>query len=199
MTARRQPATEQIIDTQVIYSGKKATLKLHTVDLGDGRTSTREIIEHPGVAAIVPIDAEGNVVFVRQYRLAVGDMMLEIPAGVLDPGESAEEGAQRELREETGLRAGKLTRLGPEFFVSPGISTEWIRLFLAQDLQDAPLDPDEDEDIVTERVPLAEAVRMVERGELRDAKSITGILLAARLLETPVGQGPSPDPSRLGP
>jgi ADP-ribose pyrophosphatase len=131
--------------------------------------------------------------------LAVGDMMLEIPAGVLDPGESAEEGAQRELREETGLRAGKMTPLGREFFVSPGISTEWIRLFLAQDLQDAPLDPDEDEDIETERIPLAEAVRMVERGELRDAKSITGILLAARLLETPVGQGPSPDPSRLGP
>jgi ADP-ribose pyrophosphatase len=108
--------------------------------------------------------------------------MLEIPAGVLDPGEAPEEGAQRELQEETGLRAGKLTRLGPEFFVSPGISTEWIRLYLAQDLQDAPLAPDEDEDIVIERVPLAEAVRMVERGELRDAKSITGILLAARRL-----------------
>lgn len=182
MTARRQPASERIIDTELVYSGKKATLKLHTVDLGDGRTSKREIIEHPGVAAIVPIDADGNVVFVRQYRLAVGDMMLEIPAGVLDPGESAEEGAQRELREETGLRAGQLTPLGREFFVSPGISTEWIRLFLAQDLQDAPLEPDEDEDIVTERVPLAEAVRMVERGELRDAKTIAGVLLAARVV-----------------
>ena len=184
MTARRKPGVERIIDTQVIYSGKKATLKLHTVDLGDGRTSIREIIEHPGVAAIVPIDGDGKVVFVRQYRLAVGDTMLEIPAGVLDPGEAAEEGAQRELREETGLRAGKLTPLGREFFVSPGISTEWIRLFLAEDLQDAPLDPDDDEDIEIERVPLAEAVRMVERGELRDAKSIAGVLLAARAVDS---------------
>ena len=181
MTARRQPAPERVIDTQVIYSGKKATAEACTPSTwATGAPSTREIIEHPGVAAIVPIDADGNVVFVRQYRLAVGDVMLEIPAGVLDPGESPEDGAQRELREETGMRAGKLTPLGREFFVSPGISTEWIRLFLAQDLQDAPLDPDEDEDIVIERVPLAEAVRMVERGELRDAKTITGILLAAR-------------------
>lgn len=182
MTSRRKPAPERITETKVIYEGKKATVKVHTVDLGAGRTSTREIIEHPGVAAIVPIDADGNVVLVRQYRLAVGDMMLEIPAGVLDGDEPPDVGAQRELQEETSLRAGKLTPLGPRFYVSPGISTEWIQVFLAQDLHEAPLDPDEDEDIEIERIPLADAVRMVERGELRDAKSITGILLAAKRL-----------------
>lgn len=170
-----------MIESRIVYSGKKATLRLDTVDLGGGRTSAREIIEHPGVAAIVPLDADGNVLFVRQYRLAAQAVLLEIPAGVLDPGEDAEVGAQRELREETGMRAGRLTQLGAEFYVSPGISTEWIRLYLAEDLVEDPLSADEDESIVVERVPLAEAVRMVERGELRDAKTITGILLAARL------------------
>jgi ADP-ribose pyrophosphatase len=182
MTSRRKPASERITETKIIYEGRKATVKLHTVDLGDGRTSTREIIEHPGVAAIVPVDADGNVVLVRQYRLAVGDMMLEIPAGVLDGDEAPEVGAQRELQEETGLRAGRLTPLGPRFFVSPGISTEWIQVFLAEELSESPLNPDEDEDIETVRVSLAEAVRMVERGEFRDAKSITGVLLATKHL-----------------
>lgn len=179
---RRQPSVERITETQVIYEGRKATLKVYTVDLGDGRTSTREIYELPPVAVIVPVDAEGNVVFVRQYRLATGDFMLEVPAGVSDPGESVDDCAQRELREETGLQAGKMTTLAPQFFVSPGISTEWMRLYLAEDLSEAPLDPDEDEDIAIERIPLAEAVRMAVQGELRDAKSIAGVLLAAQRL-----------------
>ncbi len=183
MTSRRKPAPERVLQTTVVFEGKKATVKLHTVDLGDGRTSTREIIEHAGVAAIVPVDSDGNVVFVRQYRLAVGDVTLEIPAGVLDPGEEPETAAQRELQEETGLRAEKITKLGPRFYVSPGISTEWIQIYLAEELSEAPLYPDEDEDIEVERVPLSEAVRMVERGELCDAKSITGVLLAARRLK----------------
>ena len=173
---------DRVIESRVVYSGRKATLRLDTIDLGEGRTSVREIVEHPGVTAIVPIDADGNVVLVRQYRLATGNVLLEIPAGVIDPGEDPDECAQRELREETGLRAGRLTRLGLEFFVSPGISTEWIRLYLAEDLSEDRLEADEDEEIVVQRVPLAEAVRMVERGELRDAKSITGVLLAARRL-----------------
>ncbi len=176
----RKPAPERIVSTETVYAGRKATVKVHRVQLADGREATREIIEHPGVAAIVPIDADGNVVLVRQYRLAIGDIVYEIPAGVLDGDEAPETGAQRELQEETGLRAGKITPLGPRFFVSPGISTEWIQVFLAEDLSEAPLDPDEDEDIETVRVPLSEALRMIERGELCDAKSITGILLAAR-------------------
>ena len=177
----REPAEERVIESRIVYSGKKAKLRLDRVDLGEGRTAMREIIEFPGVAAIVPLDADGNVLCVRQYRLAAQDVLLEIPAGVLDPGEDAEAGAQRELREETGMRAGRLTQVGGEFYVSPGISTEWIRLYLAEDLAEDPLSADEDENIVVERVPLAEAVRMVERGELRAAKSITGILLVARL------------------
>jgi ADP-ribose pyrophosphatase len=181
VTGSREPAEEKVIESTVVYSGRKATLRLDTIDLGDGRTSTREIVEHPGVAAIIPLDAEGNVLFVRQYRLAATDVLLELPAGVLDPGEDAATGAQRELREETGMRAGRLTRLGAEFYVSPGISTEWIALFLAEDLVHDPLAADEDENIAVERVPLAEAVRMIERGELRDAKTITGVLLVARL------------------
>jgi ADP-ribose pyrophosphatase len=176
----RKPAPERIVSSKTVFTGKKATVKVHQVQLADGREATREIIEHPGVAAIVPIDADGNVVLVRQYRLAIGDIVYEIPAGVLDGDEAPETGAQRELQEETGLRAGKITPLCQRFFVSPGISTEWIQVFLAEGLSEAPLDPDEDEDIETVRVSLAEALRMVERGELCDAKSITGILLASR-------------------
>jgi ADP-ribose pyrophosphatase len=178
----REPAPERIIGTETVFAGKKATVKVHTVELADGRKAIREIIEHPGVAAIVPIDADGNVVLVRQFRLAIGEIVHEIPAGVLASGEEPEAGAQRELQEETGLRAGRITRLGPRFYVSPGISTEWIQVFLAEELSEAPLAPDEDEDIETVRVPLGEVMRMVERGELRDAKSITGVLLAARTL-----------------
>jgi ADP-ribose pyrophosphatase len=179
----REPAPERVLESRTIYNGKKVTLRLDTIDLGEGRTSTREIIEHPGVAAIVPVDADGNVLLVRQYRLAAQDVLLEIPAGVLDPGESAEACAQRELREETGRQAARLTSLGGEIYVSPGVSSEWIRIFLAEDLSEAPLDADEDENIAVVRVPLAEAVEMAARGEFRDAKTITGILLAARRLQ----------------
>ena len=108
-------------------------------------------------------------------------MTLEIPAGVMDDGETPEECAQRELSEETGMRAGTLTKLA-DFYVSPGISTEVIHLYLAEHLSDAPGQPDEDEDIVVKRVPLSTAVLMAAKGEFADAKTLTGVLLAARRL-----------------
>ncbi len=181
MSEDREPAVEHVIESKRIFEGRICALRVDTVRLEDGRTATREIIEHDPVVAMVPVEADGTVVLIRQFRLATGGVMLEIPAGIVDPGEDAVTAAQRELREETGLRATKLTQIG-EFFASPGFLTELMTIFLAEGLEPAPLDADEDEDIVIRRVSLDEAVRLVEDGQIKDAKSVAGILLAARRL-----------------
>lgn len=181
MSEDREPAPERVIESKRIFEGRICALRVDTVVLDDGRKATREIVEHDPVVGIVPVDADGTVVLIRQFRLATGGVMLEIPAGIVDPGEDARDAAQRELREETGLRAAKLTQLG-EFFASPGFLTELMTIFLAEGLEPAPLDADEDEDIVIQRVTLDEAVRLAESGEIKDAKSVAGILLAARRL-----------------
>jgi len=175
----QEPAPDHVIDSRIIYGGKKATLRLDTIELTGGKTSIREIVEHPGVVAVVPIDTDGNVVLVRQYRLAAESVLVEIPAGVMDPGETPEVAAQRELAEEIGMRAGRLTPLCG-FFASPGISTEFIHLFLGEDLAPAEGEADEDEDIVVHRVALSDALVLIGTGEICDAKTVTGLLLAAR-------------------
>ncbi len=169
---------ERVISSRRIYDGRISSLREDTVELPNGRTALREIVEHAPVVALVPIDENRNVVLVRQYRLAAGEALLEIPAGLIDDGESVEAAAQRELREETGYRAAELRYL-TGFFVSPGFCTEFVHVFLATGLSESPLDGDEDEDITVERILLAEAVRLVASGEIKDAKSIVGILLAA--------------------
>jgi ADP-ribose pyrophosphatase len=175
----REPGAERVVESQRKFEGRICNLRVDTVQLAGGRTAQREIVEHEPVVAIVPIDNEGNVVLVRQYRLATGVVLLEVPAGGVDPGETPEDAAQRELAEEIGMRAGCLERL-VAFYVSPGFLTEYVYAFLATDLIDSPAEADEDEDIAVVRMPLSEAVAMAERGELRDAKSIVGLLLAAR-------------------
>jgi len=178
---RREPGIEHVVESRIEYAGKIVRLRVDTVELPDGRRSPREIVEHEPVVAIVPVDANGDVILVRQYRLATGGVMIEVPAGGVDEGESFDEAAQRELSEEVGLRAGSLMQLA-DFFVSPGFLTERLIAFLATDLTDAPGEADEDEDIVVVRMPLADAVAMVERGEFHDAKSIASLLLAERRL-----------------
>lgn len=176
---QREPGSERVLKSRRVFEGKICNLRVDTVELPSGRTAQREIVEHEPVVAIVPIDSDGNVVLVRQYRLATGVVLLEVPAGGVDPGETPEDAAQRELAEEIGMRAGHLERLA-EFYVSPGFLTEYVYAFLATDLSDSPAEADEDEDIAVVRMPLSDAVAMAERGELLDAKSIAGLLLAAR-------------------
>jgi ADP-ribose pyrophosphatase len=170
-----------VIADRLVHKGHAAELHVVTLDIGGGKQVDREIVEHKPVAVMVPVDADGNVVLVRQYRLPAKSVLLEVPAGGIDEGESPEEAAQRELREETGLQARRLTLLG-EFYVSPGFLTEYMHVFLAEGLEEAHAEPDADEDIVVVRMPLAEAVGLAERGELRDAKTIAAILLAGRRL-----------------
>lgn len=177
------PLLERVTASDRIYDGRILNVRLDTVEMADGRSARREIVEHAAVVAIVPVDSDGNVVLVRQYRLAAGEALLEIPAGGVDDGENVEAAAQREMQEEIGHRAGALRRLAG-FYVSPGYVTEFIHAFLATELIEEPAPGDEDEQIEIVHMPIPEALRLIERGEIKDAKSIIGLLLAAKgLLE----------------
>lgn len=169
--------TETIISSEVIYDGRIVHLYKETVRLPNGENATREVIKHAGAVAIVPIDANGNVVMVRQYRLPTRRVLLEIPAGTLNPGEDPLACAVRELQEETGYKPGHLERLGG-IYTAPGYTSEFIHLFLATDLLESRLSPDADEFLELERFPFSEALRLIDTGEIADGKTISGLLLA---------------------
>jgi ADP-ribose pyrophosphatase len=170
---------EKIIKTEQIYKGRVVTLVVHDVELPDGKQSKRELVLHPGAVALVAFDAQQNVLMVRQYRTAASRILWEIPAGTLNPGEEPEACAVRELQEETGYKPGQIEALGG-LFVAPGYTTEFIHLFLATDLIESTLEQDDDEFLELERLPLSEALAMIERGDIIDAKTITGLLRVAR-------------------
>ena len=163
MASENYPTPERVLETRRVYEGRVVNLRLDTVALRDGRTAVREVAEHAPVVVIVPVDGDGNVLLVRQYRLPVQQSLLELPAGGIDAGESVEEAVQRELREETGHRAGRLERLAA-FYASPGYCDELMHLYLATELEPSPLAADSDEDIEVVPMPLAEALALVERG-----------------------------------
>ena len=182
---------ERVVASSVVHRGRYLTVRVDTVELADGRRSTRDIAGHPGAVAIVALDAGGRVALVRQWRIAAGGVLLEIPAGgldVQDDGAKEEPGlaARRELEEETGLRAGVWRRLAA-FYTAPGFTDEYMHLFLATDLApahpDGRLGPDEDERLILEWLPWRDALAAVDRGEIRDAKSIVGIGWLAHLIE----------------
>lgn len=174
---------EKIVDRQPIYSGRVVKLDLVNVMLPDGQASQREIITHPGAVAIVALDEAQNVLMVRQFRLAAGRVMLEIPAGTLEPNEAPLICAERELQEETGYKPHKLEPIGG-IFVAPGYTTEYIHLFRASQLTASRLDMDSDEFIEVVKMPFSKALDMVDKGEIQDAKSIVGLLRVARQLAT---------------
>ena len=165
------------INSTTIYQGRVFDVRQDQVRLPNGLTATLDIVAHPGAVVLVPIDAEGNLWFVRQYRHAAGKVMLELPAGTTEAGEEIESCAHRELREEIGMAAGKLQKLG-EFYMAPGYSTEYLYVFLATDLYPAPLPTDEDEFINMERIPAHQAIALAEGGQIPDAKTLAALLLA---------------------
>jgi ADP-ribose pyrophosphatase len=172
---------ETIIRAETIYEGRVIRLALLDIQLPDGRLAKREIVQHPGAVAVVALDSERRILLVRQFRAAAGQVLLEIPAGTLEPGESPPACAERELQEETGFHPGRLEPIGG-IYVAPGYTTEFIHLFWATDLTASRLDSDADEFIEVERVPLTEALAMIERGDIVDGKSIAGMLRVARKL-----------------
>jgi len=167
---------ETTLESETIYSGRLIGLRRDKVRLPNGRTSTREVVVHPGAVAVVPLLDDGRVVLVRQYRHAVGKTLMEIPAGTLHPNEAAEECALRELREETGYTAGHLEHL-TSIYLAPGYSTELIHLFLATNLKPASGEADEDEFVEPVAVPLEEAVSQIGEGKIQDAKTVAALLL----------------------
>ena len=170
---------ERVLESRRVYEGRVVSLRVDNVLLPDGRSALREVAEHAPVVVIVPLDGEGNVLLVRQYRLPVRRSLLELPAGGIDAGESIEGAVQRELQEETGQRAGHLERLAA-FYASPGYCDELMYLFLATELEPSPLAADSDECIEVVRMPFSEALALVEQEEIRDAKTIIGLWAAAR-------------------
>lgn len=151
----------------------------------DGHRFERDVVHHPGAVVVVPVTAEGRVLMVRQFRAAVGDELLEIPAGKRDvDGEDPEVTAQRELAEEVGRRAGRIELLA-RFYNSPGFTDEFSWLYLARDLSEVPLDRQgaEEQVMTVEEVALAAVPDLIRRGELVDAKSIIGLTLAASFLD----------------
>ena len=156
-------------------------MRVDTIRLPSGRTTTREVVEHSNAVCIVPLDEDGNVVLVRQYRKAVESDLLELPAGGIEDGEILDEAVLRELQEEIGYTAGRLRHLA-SFWVSPGWCNEYMHAYLATELRPSRLDADDDEYITVERFSLSEALDLIGTGEIRDAKSIAALLLATRVL-----------------
>lgn len=172
---------ETTLSTRRIYQGRVVSLRVDEVELPGGRRSEREVVEHPGAVGAVALTDAGEVLLVRQWRHAVGEVVLEIPAGTRDQDETAEQCMSRELAEEVGRRPGRLVSLGA-IYVSPGYSNETIHLFLATELTEATAHADFDEAIHVIALPLDEALTMCRDGRIRDGKTAAGLLLAAERL-----------------
>jgi ADP-ribose pyrophosphatase len=168
--------TETKIESQKIFSGKILNVRLDRVLLPDGQESTREVVDHPGAVAVVPITDDGRVILVRQYRYPVEEILLEIPAGKLDPGENPDDCAWRELEEETGFVAGRLEKL-TSFFTAPGFTNEIIHLYVARELVKAKQKLDGDEFIDVHLYSAAQLKQLIATGGVKDAKTLIGLFL----------------------
>lgn len=161
------------------FEGRLVRVRVDRVRLPGGRETVREVVAHPGAVAIVPLHEDGTLTFVRQWRQAAGQLLLEIPAGTLEEGEDPADCARRELAEEVGLEAQEIRRLCGSY-LAPGYSSELLHTYLATGLTPVPSQPDWDEALQPVRLALAEAAGMILSGELQDAKTICGVLLAER-------------------
>jgi ADP-ribose pyrophosphatase len=183
MTDAGASSPDVTLRSETVHQGRLLTVRVDTVRLPSGRETQREIVVHPGAIALVPLLPDGRVIFVRQWRHAVGQALLEIPAGTREPGEDPSTTAARELTEETGYTAERLIPLGP-FFTAPGFCTEEIHCYLALGLTAGTAKPEEDEGITLEYLSLTDAFAAIARGDIHDAKSIAALAMAQHYLAT---------------
>ena len=174
---------ETVLASERVYEGRILNLRVDEVRTPTGVEALREIVENGGAVAIVALDDQQRVLLVRQYRHAVRSLVIEVPAGKLDGDENPLEGAERELREETGFRAERYEQLG-SFYPAPAWSTELVYLYLATHLTPGPAQLEADEVIELLQVPLAETIEMIQAGAITDGKTMAALMLAQRWLNS---------------
>ncbi|MDQ2835024.1 MAG: NUDIX hydrolase [Acidobacteriota bacterium] len=181
---KKKPAKKsRLISSKLAYKGKVFSVFQDEVEEPGGHKNVREVIRHSGSVVILAVDETNNpadpeIIFERQYRHAAGQILVELPAGRLDPGESPLAGAKREMIEETGYRAKKWTLLA-KYFASPGFLGEWMQIYLAEDIRAGEATPEEDENIEVFRMPLSEAMGLVAENKIHDGKTLIGLMLYA--------------------
>jgi len=168
----------EIVARRQVYSGKVFDVEVQMLRLADGRAAQNDVVVHRPCVAMVAVDSNDRIVLVRQFRSPAGAELLEIPAGSVDDDEAIEVAAQRELQEEIGARAGRIRRLG-SFYAAPGYCTEYMHVYLCEELTEDRLPADHDEIIEVERLTLTQALQQIESGGIQDAKSVAGLLLYA--------------------
>lgn len=183
-----KPADHELLKRDTVFEGKVVRLYLDLVRLPNGKVAEREVVLHWGAVGMVPIDAEGRVILVRQYRHAPGEDLLEIPAGKLAEGEDPLGCAIRELKEEIGCEARRWTKLA-SFYTSPGFSDERLHLYLAEGLVEGDAEPEEDEFLELVRMPLERALALVEEEGIKDSKTVAGLALAMLYRRGDYGEG----------
>jgi ADP-ribose pyrophosphatase len=164
----------------IVYRGRKIQVAIDESTAADGQAVRRDVVLHPGAVAILPVVDAAHVCLLRNHRPVVGEVLWEIPAGTLEPGEAVEAAAVRELAEETGYRAGRWQKL-LDFYPSPGVLSERTHLFAAHDLTAGAMQPEADEQLEPRVVPLAQALAWALDGTIRDAKTLVALLFWDRL------------------
>lgn len=177
---------EEMVSQQTVYEGVIVNVRVDKARLLDGRITNREVVEHPGGVAVFAMDEENKVIMVRQFRYPMGEVVLELPAGKLEPGEDPRDSGLRELEEETGLQPQTFLSMGCSYS-SPGILAEKIHLYFAKDLVQGPVHPDDGEFLEVVRIPYDQLMDMVAQGEIKDGKTLAGILKASLLLRESKG------------
>ncbi len=173
------PLPFRVVSSRNIYEGRVVRLDVDRIVEPSGMEVEREIVRHPGAAVLLPVTAARTVILIRQFRYAAGETLLEVPAGTIDPGESPEETARRELVEETGYHPGRIEKLA-EFFPSPGILSERMHLFLATELEKREASPDIDESLELVELPWELALALEPGKDVLDAKTIVALSFLGR-------------------
>jgi ADP-ribose pyrophosphatase len=164
----------QLHERKEIYRGRIVNLMVDSITTGNGVATIREVFQHPGGAAVVPLLPDGTVLLVKQFRYPMGEYLLELPAGKIDNQEPPEETAARELAEEVGFQAGSMKKIA-EFYSTPGFCDEILHIYLAADLTPVESHQDDDEEIEIVRLSLPELKKLMEAGQIRDGKTLIGI------------------------